>query len=43
MLFNSTDFLVFFGLFLVAYWLVRRSLAARNRLVVVASYIFYGW
>jgi alginate O-acetyltransferase complex protein AlgI len=43
MLFNSTDFLIFFGLFLAVYWGVRRSLGARNGLVVVASYVFYGW
>ncbi|HEX5223010.1 MAG TPA: MBOAT family O-acyltransferase [Verrucomicrobiae bacterium] len=43
MLFNSNEFLVFFGFFLVCYWLVRHSLALRNCLVVVASYVFYCW
>ncbi|HWH71576.1 MAG TPA: MBOAT family protein [Candidatus Sulfotelmatobacter sp.] len=42
MLFNSNEFLVFFALFCTAYVLVRNSLAARNRLIVVASYVFYG-
>jgi alginate O-acetyltransferase complex protein AlgI len=43
MLFNSTDFFVFFGVFLLAWFLVRDRLAARNWLLVVASYIFYAW
>lgn len=43
MLFNSNDFLLFFGTFLLGYYLVRRHLRARNLLIVVASYIFYGW
>lgn len=43
MLFNSTDFLVFFGIFLLAWYLVRNSLRTRNWLIVVASYIFYAW
>ena len=43
MLFNSNDFLLFFGAFLLAYYLVRRHLGARNSLIVIASYIFYGW
>jgi alginate O-acetyltransferase complex protein AlgI len=43
MLFNSNEFLVFLFLFLVCYWLVRHSLALRNVLVVVASYVFYCW
>ncbi|MBI4327792.1 MAG: MBOAT family protein [Chloroflexi bacterium] len=43
MLFNSNDFLLFFGTFLLAYYLARRHLAARNLLIVIASYIFYGW
>jgi D-alanyl-lipoteichoic acid acyltransferase DltB (MBOAT superfamily) len=42
MLFNSQEFLIFFGLFCVAYGLARQHLALRNWLVVIASYIFYG-
>jgi alginate O-acetyltransferase complex protein AlgI len=42
-LFNSNEFLVFFGIFLAAYWVARRSLSLRNALIVVGSYIFYGW
>lgn len=43
MQFNSNDFLIFFGLFLAVYYLVRRSQTTRNLLIVAASYIFYGW
>ncbi|HAV61198.1 MAG TPA: membrane-bound O-acyltransferase family protein [Verrucomicrobiales bacterium] len=43
MLFNSTDFFAFFGVFLLAWYLVRGDLGARNWLIVFASYIFYAW
>jgi alginate O-acetyltransferase complex protein AlgI len=43
MLFNSGVFLQFFAAFLLLYWLVRGNLAARNLLIVGASYLFYGW
>lgn len=43
MLFNSGVFLKFFAAFLLLYWLVRNHLTARNVLIVVASYLFYGW
>ncbi len=43
MLFNSIDFLIFFSVFLLGYFLVRHHLRARNWLIVVASYIFYAW
>jgi len=43
MLFNSGVFLKFFAAFLLLYWLARGSLKARNVLIVVASYLFYGW
>jgi alginate O-acetyltransferase complex protein AlgI len=43
MLFNSNDFLQFFGCFLAIYLLCARSLAWRNLLIVVASYIFYSF
>src|SRR3989442_6720801 len=42
MLFNSDLFLQFFAAFLLLYYLVRHHLQARNALIVVASYIFYG-
>ncbi|MBD3403498.1 MBOAT family protein [candidate division GN15 bacterium] len=40
MIFNSTEFLVFFILVLGAYWLLSRRL--QNRFLLVASYVFYG-
>jgi alginate O-acetyltransferase complex protein AlgI len=43
MLFNSGAFLQFFAAFLLLYWLARNSRTARNLLIVVASYLFYGW
>lgn len=43
MLFNSGVFLQFFAAFLLLYWLARNSLAARNALILVSSYLFYGW
>lgn len=43
MLFHSNDFLFFLGGVLLAYYLVRRWLAARNVLILLASYVFYGW
>jgi len=43
MLFNSSVFLQFFAAFLLLYHLCRSRLAARNALIVAASYVFYGW
>ncbi len=43
MLFNSTEFLIFFAAFALLYWLVRHSRARRNQLIVAASWLFYGW
>ncbi|MBU6402541.1 MAG: MBOAT family protein, partial [Verrucomicrobia bacterium] len=43
MLFNSNDFLGFFAVFLALYYLLRHWLGARNLLIVIASYVFYGW
>ncbi len=43
MLFNSGTFLQFFAAFILLYYCVRHSLAARNVLIVAASYLFYGW
>jgi alginate O-acetyltransferase complex protein AlgI len=42
MLFNSGLFLQFFAAFLLLYFAVRNHLPARNVLIVVASYVFYG-
>jgi alginate O-acetyltransferase complex protein AlgI len=43
MLFNSNDFLIFFGLFCVAYFAAQRSLLLRNIVIVFAGYVFYSW
>ena len=41
MVFNSFEFFVFLALTLGVYWLVRHR--AQNVLLLVASYVFYGW
>ncbi len=43
MLFNSIDFAFFFPLIFFLYWLVAQKLTLRNALILVASYVFYGW
>lgn len=44
MLFNSIAFLFFLPLVFILYWFVsNRSLKLQNLLLLVASYIFYGW
>lgn len=43
MLFNSTTFLIFFTVFLFLYYFCRNHLKARNILILVGSYVFYGW
>jgi len=44
MLFNSIDFAIFLPIVFILYWFVTaKNLRAQNVLVVVASYVFYGW
>ena len=44
MLFNSIDFALFFPIVFVLYWFVTdKSLKLQNLLIVVTSYLFYGW
>ncbi|MDX1772979.1 MBOAT family O-acyltransferase [Oceanihabitans sediminis] len=43
MLFNSFDFAIFFPVVFFLYWLVSKNLIARNLLILVSSYVFYGW
>ena len=43
MLFNSFEFLVFLPIVFMLYWFVFRERRWQNLLVVVASYVFYGW
>ena len=43
MQFNSLVFLLFLPVVFVLYWQVFKPLRWQNMLVVVASYVFYGW
>ncbi|MBP3253721.1 MAG: hypothetical protein J6M30_04370 [Bacteroidales bacterium] len=43
MLFNSFEYLVFLPVVFLLYWFVFRQLRWQNLLIVVASYVFYGW
>ena len=44
MLFNSIDFAIFFPIVLLLYWGVfRNTLKGQNFLILVSSYVFYGW
>ncbi|MCB9227342.1 MAG: MBOAT family O-acyltransferase [Chitinophagales bacterium] len=42
MLFNSIDFAVFLPIVFALYWLIKNT-KAQNVLIVIVSYIFYGW
>lgn len=41
MLFNSLDFLIFFPIVFLSYWLLTRR--AQNALLLASSYVFYAW
>ena len=44
MYFNSIDFAIFLPVVLTAYWFIASgSLRQQNLLIVIASYVFYGW
>lgn len=43
MLFNSIDFAIFFPIVFILYWIVARHLKLRNLLILISSYVFYGW
>lgn len=44
MLFNSIDFAVFLPIVFILYWFVtQKNLRFQNILLVISSYIFYGW
>lgn len=44
MLFNSIDFAIFLPIVFVLYWFVtNKNLKLQNLLIVIASYLFYGW
>ena len=44
MLFNSLDFAIFLPIVFILYWFItNRNLKLQNFLIVVSSYLFYGW
>jgi alginate O-acetyltransferase complex protein AlgI len=44
MYFNSIDFAIFLPVVFILYWFVtQKNLKIQNALIVVASYVFYGW
>jgi D-alanyl-lipoteichoic acid acyltransferase DltB (MBOAT superfamily) len=44
MLFNSLDFAIFLPIVFLLYWYVaNKNLKMQNLLIVLASYLFYGW
>ena len=43
MFFNSLDFAIFFPIVFILYWIVAKNLTLRNTLILVSSYVFYGW
>ena len=43
MLFNSIEFLLFLPIVFLLYWFVFTTRRLQNLLVVIASYVFYGW
>ena len=43
MLFNSLDFAVFLPVVFLLFWFVTKTRKQQNVLLVLASYVFYGW
>ncbi len=44
MLYNSIDFAIFLFIVFILYWfVVNKNLKLQNTLLLVASYVFYGW
>lgn len=44
MLFNSIDFAIFLPTVFLLYWFsIKKNLKFQNTLIVLASYVFYGW
>ncbi len=44
MLFNSIDFAIFLPIVFILYWFVfNKNIKYQNLLIVISSYIFYGW
>lgn len=44
MLFNSIDFAIFIPIVFTLYWVLHRfNISYQNLLILIASYVFYGW
>lgn len=43
MIFNSIDFAIFLPIVFCVYWLFKTNIKAQNVVILVSSYIFYGW
>ena len=44
MFFNSLDFAIFLPIVFLLYWIVaQKNIKLQNALIVIASYLFYGW
>lgn len=43
MLFNSIEYAIFLPIVFIIYWALKNKLTYQNALVLLVSYIFYGW
>ena len=43
MLFNSIEFAIFLPSIFIIYWFVTKTIKQQNILILLSSYIFYGW
>ena len=43
MLFNSIEYLIFLPIVFITYWLLKSSYKKQNVLLLISSYVFYGW
>jgi alginate O-acetyltransferase complex protein AlgI len=43
MLFNSIEYLIFLPIVFIIYWLLKSSYKNQNILLLISSYVFYGW
>ncbi len=43
MLFNSIEYLIFLPIVFIIYWLLKNSYKNQNLLLLLSSYVFYGW
>lgn len=43
MLFNSIEYLIFLPIVFIVYWLLKSNYKYQNILLLLSSYVFYGW